>query len=60
MTLKYYTKQVYGKTVIYLADDLDAHNWHMLSGRKTITSSDMTNLTALTGVQFERVFEPEA
>jgi histone H3/H4 len=58
MKLNYYTKHVYGQPMIYLADNKAQIAWHNLTGRKTITNEDMQRLTTLTGVTFERVFEP--
>lgn len=57
--LQYCTRQVYGNTLYYLADKDQAIQFRGLTGKKTITSLDMTLLTKLTGVTFERVFEPE-
>lgn len=59
MTLKYYSKEIYGQTMLYLATAADRNMWQRLTGKKTITTLDMTSLTALTGVRFERVFERE-
>jgi hypothetical protein len=60
MAINYYSTEVYGQTRYYLANAADAKRWHILSGRKTITSTDMNQLNLLTGVEFVRVFEPEA
>ena len=59
MTLNYYTKEVYGQTMYYLAKPHDMHNWEMITGRKTITPALMDRMTSLTGVTFNRVFEAE-
>lgn len=58
MTLQYYTKQVYGNTFCYLADARQAMQWNSVTGRKTITEREMSILSDMMGVQFERVFEP--
>lgn len=59
MTINYYSKEVYGQTLFYLASQADANTWHRMTGRKTITSSDMAYMEVLTGVTFERVFDKE-
>lgn len=59
MTINYYTKQVYGQTMLYLANHDAAIEWYNLTGRKTVTERDMRLLTNMTGVKFERVFEGE-
>lgn len=59
MTIKYYSKEVYGKTMFYFADAEQALCWRILTNRKTITGSEMGHLAELTGVTFERVFGPE-
>lgn len=58
-TIDYYTKSVFGRNVCYLSDDRQAMQWNSLTGRKTITNSEMAVLTNLTGATFNRVFEPE-
>lgn len=60
MTINYYSKEVYGNTLYYLADKTQAWTWRNMTGKKTITSSEMAHLTSLTGVTFNRVFEAEA
>lgn len=61
-TIQYYTKNVYGKETIYLAAADDRRSWQNLTGRKTVTKSDMVYLSQLAGFTvedtFERVFEP--
>lgn len=59
MTIKYYSKDVYGTTLYYLANEADAKRWRILTGKKTITSTDMNQMNLLTGAEFIRVFEPE-
>lgn len=57
-TITYYTKSVYGNELIYIADHDAYIEWYNLTGKKTITERDMRLLTNMTGVAFERVFEP--
>jgi hypothetical protein len=57
MTINYYSKEVYGQTMFYLATAEARTKWQLLSGKKTITEYDMTRLSKLTGVEFVRVFE---
>lgn len=59
MTIKYYTKQVYGNTMFYVADPHQADLISYLTGKKTVTLQDLINLQELTGIGIERVFEPE-
>lgn len=59
MTLNYYSKEVYGQTMYYLATAGDRQMWRNISGKKTITTGDMDCLTALTGATFNRVFEAD-
>lgn len=59
LKLSYYTKNVYGNEMRYLADWEAANRWLRISGKKTIDNSDMIQLRALTGVEFVRVFEPQ-
>lgn len=59
-TIKYYTKNVYGREMIYLADEREALLWQAITGQKTIDQRQLTQLTSMTGVKFERVFEPVA
>lgn len=59
MTITYYTKDVYGKTLMYLANPIQAQQFTWLTGRKTISEADMVQLGNLTGAEFVRVFEPE-
>lgn len=56
MTIDYYTKEVYGKTMLYLADRTQASLWERLTGKRTLTERDMATLTDLTMIQFNRVF----
>lgn len=56
--LEYYTKHVYGNELAYFAHYRDAANWFNLTGKRTISEREMQTLTAMTGAQFTRVFEP--
>ena len=58
LKLNYYTKSVFGNELRYLADSEASNRWLRISGKKTIDNADMIQLTALTGVEFIRVFEP--
>ena len=58
-TIPFYSREVYGNTLYYLANEDDRRMWRNISGRKTITKLDMASLTTLSNVKFERVFEPE-
>jgi len=60
MTINYYTKEIYGKQLFYLAKPTDAIAWRTLTNKKTLDEKDMRMLTTLTGVTFNRVFEAEA
>lgn len=60
MTIQYYSRHVFGQRLFYLVDFESYRRWNSITGRKTITESEMNILSALTGVQFERVMEPEA
>lgn len=55
--IKFYSKEVYGQTLFYLASPDQARLWRELTNRKTISPVDMVKLTELTGIKFERVFE---
>lgn len=59
-SIDYYTREVFGNRLNYLSDSRQAMQWNSLTGRKTISNSEMAVLTNLTGATFTRVFEPEA
>lgn len=59
MTINYYSKEVYGQTLYYLASKSERLMWQAVSGKKTITKTDMATMELLTGVTFNRVFEAE-
>lgn len=58
MKLEYYTKNVYGNELAYLADPAARILFRRMTDKLTISPSDMDALTDLTGVTFVRVFEP--
>ena len=55
--IKYYKREVYGNAYNYIIDPLKAKHVQNITQRKTITSSDMHNFTAL-GISFEQVIQP--
>jgi hypothetical protein len=63
-TIQYYTRQVYGNMNIYLSDPTLRDAVQMLTGKKTVSDSDLENLGAavslITGkqVKLTRVFDP--
>lgn len=54
MLIKYFIKSVYGNTMIYVKDKKLAGVISNLTGRKTLTESDIINLERL-GHTFEKV-----
>lgn len=52
MTITFYSKDVYGKMLYYLANPTCASQWKRLTGKTTISGNDMTALNLLTGVTF--------
>lgn len=57
MTIKYYTKIIYGTEFMYIADrDID-ETVRILTMQKTISRKQMLALERL-GLKFKRVFEP--
>lgn len=58
-SIKYYTKNVWGNELIYVADPVQADLISYLTGKKTVTMQDLINIQELTGIGIERVFEPE-
>lgn len=53
----YYRKNVYGKTLFYVADKDYANNIQALTGQKTLSADHMAALAAL-GVVFIETFAP--
>jgi len=54
MTIEYYKKDVYGKTLLYIKDPGTAKNIYLLTGKKTIDEIDMDVLSIL-GCKFVQV-----
>ena len=57
MTINFYTKNVYGNDLFYIADPKQAENIRKLTKRKTIDQSDMKALETL-GVKFNQILPP--
>lgn len=55
-TIKIYTKNVYGQTMIYMVEDEKSDTIKSLIGKKTIDKNDIRLLQNL-GVNFEQVVE---
>lgn len=58
MTIEFYTKQVYGATKLYIADEDQAQIIKQLTGRITITTEDIEALQKL-GVRFKQVMQSD-
>lgn len=67
MTIEYYTKQVYGNELIYLADPYIARCWYSLTRQRTISMREMELLRDMMNqaeedvtfdLELKRVFEP--
>lgn len=56
--IEYYVKQVYGVEHFYILNYEIAVSVYGLTGRKTLTRSDMRHLTAM-GFTFELVHKPQ-
>lgn len=60
MTITYYRKQVYGNTLLYIADKKQAKCFEKLTGRKSITANDIVNcLKLFAPIKFAEVIESE-
>ena len=57
MELQYYVRNVYGTPTTYLVDSPAKQHVINLTGRKTLTASDVIALEAL-GFTFKQVFDP--
>lgn len=57
MTIEYYTKNVYGRDVLYMVDGTIAKSFHTMTGRKTLNADDIDFLGKL-GIETKRVLEP--
>ena len=58
MKVQFYTKQVYGNTLIYLVESEATENMLCLIGQKTINKFQMKRFEDL-GISFEQVINPE-
>lgn len=54
VTIKVYTKEVYGKMLIYMVDTKESQAVQRLTGNKTISQGEISMLKTL-GVNFEQV-----
>ena len=59
MNIEFYTKNVYGNDLMYVADPAIAEHLTNLTGRVTIANSDMFALTKL-GFTFTEVIAPKS
>lgn len=58
MRVQFYTKSVYGNTLIYLVESEAAENILALICQKTISKFQMARFKEL-GIEFEQVINPE-
>ena len=58
MTIQFYRKQVYGKTLNYIIDETLAKQYALLTGEKTLTDSKASMLKLMFDVDFKEVIEP--
>lgn len=59
MTIQYYIKDVYGLPCMYIANAEQANAIRKLTGRKTISKSDIQALNSL-GLDFQEITRSEA
>lgn len=59
MTIEYFTRNQYGTMYRFLLNRKQAQLWYNMTGRKTLSESDLISLTELTGAKLVRVLEPE-
>lgn len=57
MVVEYYTKSVYGKTLMYAKDETQSTILFQLTGKKTLSPEVMEALQKL-GIQFTQVLPP--
>ncbi len=59
-TIKYFTKNVYGRDLEYVIDPNDAKFIANLTGRKTLEARDRLNIEGLSSgeIKFERTINP--
>ncbi len=60
ITIQYYRKNVYGKTLEYVADKGQAQLVHMITGQKTIDARIRSLMSDLMGpaIEFKEVIAP--
>lgn len=58
MIIQFYVKNVYGVNNMYIVDDRQARLVQTLTGKKTISQSDIEALTALAGCAWVQVLAP--
>lgn len=58
MIIKFYRKQVYGKQLRYIVDEIMAKLYENLTGEKTLTDSKEVIIKMMFGVEFEEVLPP--
>lgn len=59
MELNYYRKNVYGNENLYIADKTQANMVQTLTGKKTVTYTDLNILEQLTGGIIREVIAPK-
>ncbi len=59
-TIKYFTKNVYGRDLEYVIDQTEAKFIANLTGRKTLEARDRLNIEGLSGgeIRFEQTIQP--
>ncbi len=58
MSIKFYRKNVYGQTRLYLADDFYNGYVGILTGKETVNEDDLHALSKISGQQVEEVLDP--
>ena len=59
MTITYYRKQVYGKTLNYIIDATLAKQYELLTGDKTLTEGNASLIKLMFDVDFKEVLQPK-
>lgn len=59
MKIEYYTKNVYGKDLMYVEDSYTAAKLGRLLGTKTVDKDQMASISELFGVEWEEVLAPK-
>lgn len=57
MKIRYFVKQVFGNSLMYVLRPAQAEAISKISGKQTLTQETMQGLAAL-GLQFEQVLDP--